>query len=216
MSKYVRVDSVDKLKEFRSALCSFGQTAATVLDESCSEIRRADLWLKQDRYTYWKNQVRLCAERLSKAKRELKLKKDIETSPLGGQYSFVDEKKALLAAQRDFEQAERKFNNVRHWIQQVETEAYAFKGLIQGLTNAVEIEIPNARAQMDRMIDSLEAYIALVPSSGIPTDSTEQTEDMSLTTEPPESPVQSPENDLSETEVAEKDTDDNGSQLDHK
>ena len=109
----------------------------------------------------------------------------------------------------------KKFNKVQHWILQLEKETYTFKGLIQGLTNVVEIEIPNARAQMDRMIDSLEAYIALAPSSGIPTDSTEQ-EDMSLTTEPPESPVQSPENDLSETETAEKDTDDNSSQLDHK
>ena len=100
-------------------------------------------------------------------------------------YSFVDEKKALVAAQREFEQAQHKFDKVRYWRGQFEKEAHTFRGLVQGLSNVVEIEIPNARAQMDRMVDSLEAYAALTPSAGIPTDIAEQVEEMSLSAEPP-------------------------------
>ena len=59
------------------------------------------------------------------------------------------------------------------------------RGLVQGLTNVVEIEIPNARAQMDRMVDSLEAYAALTPPAGMPTDIAEQVEEISLRAEPP-------------------------------
>ena len=180
MGEFVRVDSVDKLKEFRVALCAFTQTASTALDEARSEVHRTIIWLKQDRYGYWKKQVSHCTERFAKARQELRRKKDIETSPLGGTYSFIDERKALAAAQRALEQAEQKFKQVQHWIIQLEQESHTFKGLIQGLAGVVEVEIPNARAQMDRMIDSLEAYVALRPPSSIAADGTEQPGDMSL------------------------------------
>ncbi len=184
MSEFIRVDSIEMLKEFRVALCTFAHTASVALGEAHSEIQRTILWLKQDQYAYWKTQVRLRSERFEKAKLELKRKK-IEKSSMGMRYSFVDEKKALVAAQRDFEQAQQKFDKVRYWIGQFEKEAHTVKGLVQGLTSVVEIEIPNARAQMDRMVDSLEAYTALTPTAGIPTDIAEQVEEISLRVEPP-------------------------------
>ena len=75
MSEFIRVDSIEKLKEFRVALCTFAETASVALDEAYSEIQRTIIWLKQDQYAYWKTQLRLRSERFAKAKLELKQKK---------------------------------------------------------------------------------------------------------------------------------------------
>ena len=192
MGEFVRVGSVEKLKEFRVSLCSFAQTASTALGEANSEIKRTINWLEHDRYTYWKAQIRHCSDRCAKAKRELKLKKEIEKTALGGRCAYDEEQKAFYAAQRELEQAQQKFDKVRHWIVQLEKEAFAFKGLIQGLTNVVEIEIPNARAEMDRMVDSLEAYAALATPIGMVADSDMQGEDVSFIRGSAEVPIAEP------------------------
>jgi hypothetical protein len=49
---------------------------------------------------------------------------------------------------------------------QLEQEAFNFKGMIQGMYHVVEVEIPNARAQIDRMVDALEEYGAVAAPSG--------------------------------------------------
>jgi hypothetical protein len=74
MSQYAKVNSVVMLKEWRSALATFSQTAAIALDELSSEIQRTLTWLAEDRRRYWKTQVRLRQERYVQAKLALKRK----------------------------------------------------------------------------------------------------------------------------------------------
>jgi hypothetical protein len=38
-----------------------------------------------------------------------------------------------------------------------------YRGGTQRLVSAIEVDIPNARARLDKMVDSLEAYLALAP-----------------------------------------------------
>jgi len=165
MGRFAKVGSVDTLQELRSHLCSFAHIASAALEEANSDIQRTLIWLKQDRYRYWKVESRKRSEQFMRAKLELKRKQDIETSPMGGTYSFIDEKKALAVAQRALEEAEQKLQNIQRWIPQLEREAYAFRGISQGLMELVEVEVPNSCALLDRMIDSLEAYLALAPEA---------------------------------------------------
>ena len=163
MSGSARVASVEALKEFRVSLCGFSRTAATVLAESRSQIQRTLGWLKQDRHSYWKGQVRLRSERYTQARLALKSKEQFAKSSMGGNDSHVDEKRALALAQREMTEAQTKIDRVQRWVPQLEKEGFAYKGQVQGLAATVEVEIPNARAQLDRMIVALEAYLAATP-----------------------------------------------------
>jgi len=157
MRDFARVDSIDALKDFRVSLCKFADAIKVGLDEAESEIDRTAIWLKQDQYIHWKRQVRKYQELLTRARIELNRKQQQKT-PLGGRYSCVDEKKALAAAKRRFEEAEQKFANVRRWTRQLEQETFAYKGVAQGLIQVVDADVPNALAQLDNMIAALESY----------------------------------------------------------
>ena len=183
MGRYAKVGSVDTLKELRSSLCTFAHIALNALEEAGSDIQRTLMWLKQDRYRYWKVESRKRSEQFVRAKLELKRKQDIETSPLGGTYSFIDEKKALAIAQRNLEEAEQRLQNIQRWIPLLEREAYAFRGISQGLMDLVEVEVPNSCAMLDRMIDSLEGYLALSPEATGPIPGTESYADSAVPSE---------------------------------
>ena len=165
MSKYARVGSVEDLKRFRVSLCKFAEIASAALDEAGSDIQRTMVWLNHDRHAHWKGQVRQSTERLALAKRALVSKKNLEESEIVGRQSHIDERKAIAAAQRQLDEAQQKLADVRRWSGLFEKESFAYKCLVQALRNALQIEIPNARAQMDNMIDAIEAYAALAPPS---------------------------------------------------
>lgn len=166
MSRFARVGSVETLKEFRASLCTFSATVSTALDEANSEIQRTLIWLKQDQNAYWKAQVRHRTEQLARARSALSYKKNFEESSLAAKQSHIDEKRAVATAQRRLQEAQEKLEKVRRWTQQFEKEAAMYKGRVQGLGHIIDAEIPNARAQMDKMIDSLESYVALAPPPG--------------------------------------------------
>jgi len=68
----------------------------------------------------------------------------------------VDEMKALKAAQGQLREAEHKLSRVQTWSQQIEREMSDYRGAVQRLASALEVDIPNARARLDTMVDSLE------------------------------------------------------------
>jgi len=163
MGGFARIDSVDTLKELRVTICGFARSADTALDETSTDIQRTLIWLRREQSTYWQGQLRTRTEQFNQAKGVLKRKKDIETSPIGGRYSFVDEKKAFDIAKTRLEEAEHKMQNVQRWIGRLEKLELEYKSRIQGLYNILEREIPKARSDLDKMIDSLEAYAGLAP-----------------------------------------------------
>ncbi|UCD30222.1 MAG: hypothetical protein JSV03_07065 [Planctomycetota bacterium] len=167
MSRFARVDSVDAVKELRASLCIFAEDVQVGLDEAEAEIRQTANWLKQDQHAYWKAQVRKYSELVTRAKIALKQKQQQKT-PLGGRYSCVDEKKALAAAQRRFEESEQKLANVCRWLRRFDEEAFNYRGVVQGLNNALAADIPKAITQLDNMIGSLESYVSAGPPSEEP------------------------------------------------
>jgi len=163
MSQYARVNSVVMLKQLRSSLASFAETASTALDEVSTDIQRTLAWLSEDRRRYWKNQVRLRTERYVQAKLALKRKGMFDIALTGLRSTAVDEKKALAIAERQLQEAKRRLARTQSWILRIEKELSDYRAAVQGLSGAIDLSIPNARAKLAKMIESLEAYAALAP-----------------------------------------------------
>ena len=163
MSQYARVHSVAMLKQLRSSLATFAETTAIALDEVSSEIQRTLTWLNENRQRYWKTQVRLRQERYVQAKLAVKRKGMFDLALAGVRSSAVDEKKALAIAERQLREAERRLARSRSWVLRIDKELSDYRATIHGLTGALEVDIPNARARLEKMVESLEAYAALAP-----------------------------------------------------
>jgi len=160
MGRFARVDSIETLTEFRVSLCKLAEAVKVGLSEAEAEIQRTASWLQRDQQTYWKAQARKRAELLTRAKIAL-YRKQQQKTPLGGTYSCVDEKKALATAKRRYEESQQKLENTRRWIRKLEREVALYKGEISGVDRAVDLDLPNALAQLDNMVAALESYASL-------------------------------------------------------
>ncbi|MFH1418704.1 MAG: hypothetical protein ABII12_10530 [Planctomycetota bacterium] len=165
MSRFARVESIEALMDFRASMCTFADTARSGLSGADAHIRKTLEWLKHEQHRYWKKEMRKRGEAVTQAKSALNAKKLYKT-PTGGNYSCVEEEKALLAAKARYDEACRKFENVRRWIRDLEQERLLYKGQTQRASHAVDVGIPKAVAQLDKMIVALEAYVALAPPAG--------------------------------------------------
>jgi hypothetical protein len=163
MGQEARVSSIPVLKQLRASLGTFAEVAAAALEEASTEIQRTRHWLGEDQYRFWKTQVQVCTEQFARAKIALKQRQVFERTLAGSPSSCVDEKKALKMAQARLQEAEYKLSRVKAWTQQIDKEMSDYRGATQRLTSAIEVEIPNARARLDKMIEALEAYVALAP-----------------------------------------------------
>lgn len=177
MSGQARVDSSVVLTEFRASLATFASVAATALDEASTDIQRTLQWLREDQYRHWKVQVQTRMDKYTQARLALKQREVLDRALAGTRSACVDERKAVQVTEKRLREAEQKFKLVRVYSRQIEKEALEYKGAIHGLVNALEVEIPNACASLDRMVDSLEKYVALAPPEMAldPRESTEST-----------------------------------------
>ena len=163
MSQEARVSSILVLQQLRASLVTFADTASMALEEASTDIQRTRRWLAEDRYRYWRTQVQVRAERFTRARLTLKQREVFDRTLSGTLSSCVAERKALKVAQERLREAEHKLSRVKAWSQQIEKELSDYRGAVQRLASAIEVEIPNGRAKLDKMIDSLEAYVALAP-----------------------------------------------------
>jgi hypothetical protein len=164
MNGGAKVQSVEALKAFRVALCKFVEAARGSLGEAEADLQRHASWLSEDRQRHWKMEIRKREEKFREAKMAL-LERKLQTSATGGRVSCVDEEKALAVAQRRFEEAQAKSMATVRWIRRLEERIFEYKGLLQGLNHALDTDVVNGLARLDRMLESLEAYIALAPPS---------------------------------------------------
>jgi len=175
MGQEARINSVLVLKQLRASLGTFAEMATRALEEASTEIQHTRQWLQEDRYRHWKAQVQTRSERFAQAKIALKTKEVFDRTLGGTPSSCVDERKALKIAEARLREAEYKLSRVKAWSLRIDKELSDYRGATQRLISAVEVDIPNARAGLDNMIDSLEAYLALAPPE-MPRTTTEKAE----------------------------------------
>jgi hypothetical protein len=172
MSGTARIDSVDALRMFRTALVKFADLARVALGDAEGEMARVLVSLETEYTTFWSGQIRKRHDAVEKCKDAVRQKK-LFKSPSGSTQSAVEEEKQLRIAQKRLEEAEEKLKNVRRYIPRLQKEISIYKGGVQRLATNVSSDIPMAVSRLDKMTQALEAYASLQVSGGGADDSGE-------------------------------------------
>lgn len=165
MPSNANVQSIAALKDFRVALCLFVESARCALGEADADLRRHNGWLTEDRGRHWQSEIKRCSEQVQRAKLAL-LQKKLQNSASGAHPSCVDEEKALARVRRQLEDAQRKADNTKRWVRRLEELVFQHKGALQSLSYALDNDAVNMLAILERMIEALDKYIALVAPPG--------------------------------------------------
>jgi hypothetical protein len=161
MAEKSRVHSIDAVRDVRGALVEFGEEAAGALGSAEMEIRRTQAWLDHEQEQFWKGQIRARQEEVALARSEL-ARKRLRDSP-DFPVDLEEEKKRLRRAQGRLEEAEEKLEAVRRWRAIVQKAVLEYEGIARQLANLLELDVPRAVGSLDKMIESLEAYVSLAP-----------------------------------------------------
>ncbi len=162
MSTGARVDDVDSIKLFRSALIKFGESANVALGDAESEMQRTLGWLERDQLTHWTSETRKRTEAVGRAQEARRMKKLFKT-PTGQTPTPVEEEKALAVAMRRLQEAQQKLLNVRRWAGRLQKEIHVYKGGVQRFATSLQSDLPRALSRLDTMIAALEEYVSLAP-----------------------------------------------------
>ncbi|NQV34446.1 MAG: hypothetical protein HQ515_17255 [Phycisphaeraceae bacterium] len=177
MYEQANVQSLTALKELRAALILFAETATLILEEANSDVRRTRTWLQNDALRFWKKKAFLCQEEYVRTKVALSGRLAFERSVQGVPSSCVDERKALKKASERLEHAQKKLAAVHGWLPQLDKVHLEYRSRTQGLNTALTMDLPKAWARLDKMSESLEAYVALTPPESSGTAKTSQDAD---------------------------------------
>jgi succinate dehydrogenase/fumarate reductase flavoprotein subunit len=158
MAKGARVESIDVIKHFRSALVKFQESANAALTDAESEMHQAHTWLDTEQRQHWQREIRKCQELVMRCKEAVRMKKLFKDST-GSKQSAIDEEKALKVAERKLQEAEQKSANVKRHLLKLPKEVQTYKGLTQRFATSVQQDIPLALARLGEMVAQLDAYV---------------------------------------------------------
>jgi len=157
-----KIDSLDAIKQFRVHLIKFAEAVNSALGNSDSDVNRAQVWIDMEAKTYWQNEIRKRQIKLAQALEALRMK-ELYKSFDGTQQSVVDEKKAAQLAKQRLDIAEQKLAAVRKYSSIMQREAVMYKGTVQRFATTVQSGTPVAIAQLSRVLDAIDRYIAAQP-----------------------------------------------------
>lgn len=164
MSSQATVHSVEALKSLRSGMALYGEDTLAALGAVSSEVRRTVLWLEQNRPAYWHDQIKRRREQVSMAKAEVfrrKLQKRPDYTP-----PMSEQVEALRKAEASLQDAEKKLTIVRKWQPRFQHAVLEFHASVQRLKDIAATDIPNAALLLGRIVESIEAYLAVQAPSG--------------------------------------------------
>ncbi|HTU27087.1 MAG TPA: hypothetical protein VMF30_16895 [Pirellulales bacterium] len=160
MSGGAHVGSFDAVRDFRAAVATFADEARDALAIYDMELRRTLDWLLVDQPGFWKQEIIKSEEAVRVARIELARCKGRKL-PGGGEPSCMEEKKVLERARRRLAFAEDKLAVTRTWGQKFGRDATQYTSQASQLGDMFDADLPRALALLDRVMQSLEAYIGL-------------------------------------------------------
>jgi hypothetical protein len=182
MNGAASVHSIPMLREFRAALATFGTEAKEASAVNDMTVRRGIDWFQNDLLKFWQSEIRKREEALTNAKAEYercRMQSFGDRPP-----DCTDQKVAMRKAQVRLEEAQEKVKAVKKWSRILDEEMQDYMGQSQQLTDMLSGEIPKAMADLDRMLNALEAYLGVAaPMAG---------SDVSMTNEPPQAASTAP------------------------
>jgi exonuclease VII large subunit len=156
MSGPAQVRSSPALEAFSAALAKFAERTASALDGLDGELRRASDWLDHDRPPYWQNQLREAEDQVHQAK--LELERCLMMTMAGERPACREQKAAVRQGKERVEYCREKCERVRRWQRTFGHELLENRGRIGQLRRLVEIDVPEARATLERILRRLEGY----------------------------------------------------------
>ena len=164
MSEAAKVTSVDALKDFREGMASFLEDARNALVAVQMENRRASDWLHNHQRLYWNEELKRRRERHSMAVSDLHRVK-LQAKP-GSVVKDSDQKDAVRATLAKVREAEEKVEKVKKWGPPLQHAIDEYVGKARALDDILGGDVVHSIALLERMIESLEAYLRLTaPSS---------------------------------------------------
>ena len=163
MGEGARVESIDALRAFRTAMVKFGETCNIAMADAEGEVHRTMVWLETEQAQRWASELRKRTEIVTRCQEAVR-SKTLFKDATGSRQSAVEEQKALTIAMRRKEEAEHKIVAVKKGLRRLQKELESYKGSVQRLSTFVSSLVPAASANLERMALALEAYVALQPS----------------------------------------------------
>lgn len=154
------VQSVAALTEFRAGVSQFRGEAQDALESLALDVRRTADWLADQR-KLWEKAAREAHDEVVHAKSELNRR---QTVPPGDRVPDTSQQEEDLArAKAKLRHAEGKVENCKRWVGQFDRALEDYTGPVRRLGMRVEIDLPKATAALERLIQRLEAYLAMNP-----------------------------------------------------
>jgi hypothetical protein len=159
MSRSANVLSVQTLKDFKVVMVNFAEEARNALGGVDMELRRMRDWLERDQLGYWQSQVKKRSEELMQARSDLHRRKISQQG--SDAVSDAEQKEALREAQRRLRVAEDKVAVVKRLIPQLHLAIDEYHSHSQPLGDHLSGGFEKSVFNLERMIRSLDAYLAL-------------------------------------------------------
>lgn len=161
MGQRANITSAEAIQAFRVELLVYLSKARPALEEAAAEVRRVRAWMVMEKKPYWEKLWLRRKQLLEEAEAALfsaKLSSFSEVS--------AAQQAAVQKARRAAAEAEDKLRAIRRWDKEYETQTEPLLKQIDKMDNLLAIEVPNAVAYLNEMIDTLQKYAALRPASG--------------------------------------------------
>jgi len=152
------IKTISAIQEFRAALVGFMEDAKLAVCEAHADVLKTHSWIQQDRIGYWQHVKKKRHEKVLQARGELTR---AQLQSRDERPSCVLERKALVKAQAEFDEAERKVESCRKALSLLDREGLLFKAALAGFSTTLEQDLPNAVGHLDRLMDTLEKYFSI-------------------------------------------------------
>jgi phage-related tail protein len=159
MSKSANVLSVQTLKDFKVAMITFAEDARNSLSGVDMELRRMRDWLERDQLGYWQSQIKRRQEDLMQARADLHKRKISQQG--SDAVSDAEQKEALREATRKLRVAEEKLAMVKRLVPLLHHAIDEYHSHSQPLGDHLSGGFEKSLFTLEKMIGSLEAYLAL-------------------------------------------------------
>jgi len=163
MATDAKVRSIDELEAFRAGLIVFQNRARKAIDQASDEVRRTRLWIETDRIPHYSALVKKLTQRLEQAEGELMSARMSE---------FIDnptvQQQAVRKAKAALQAAEEKLKAVKHWSRAFESTVQPTVKKLEGVTQFIDYDIPQAIIHMAQLIRALDAYAERSPVLSTP------------------------------------------------
>ena len=164
MNTSANVKSSQAIHDVKAALAIFSGQAKEAMTEVDLEIRRVLEWVLTEQPAYWQRQIRDRSQCVSQAKVDLMRCRMFRVNE-NHIPDCMEQKIALRKAEQRLEEAEAKLQKVRQWGRDLPQAIDEYLSQAQQLAGYLDGDLYRASAALDRMAESLEAYVSLVPPS---------------------------------------------------